>query len=274
MREIGPALLEGGAEAFADLTQASAGPDGMIEREIRNLDQQDALDSLGAPASALVDALSDVDEDWRALERDATGWFETTLLFRRAHERTEVRDDSVETPFRYEYVTQQPHTLVPLDDFFTHCREAIDTTPTPHRTRSVRTYPLAYRRRTALSRQGRDLRTRLLRYGDPLLSGIYELAQADDRGRSTAMWRFLPNHRGESLAEVWFRFDFIVEADTAAALEVLREAQRLTPGVLVGDPSARRHGARAFVPHALARRRIARGRRPGLARAVGRALSA
>ena len=245
LRRIGPALLEGGAEAFVDLTQASAGPDGQIEQEIRNLDRQDALDALGAPPSALVDALSDIDEDWRTLERNAKGWFETTLLFRRSRERTEPQQDSVETPFRYEYVTQQSHTLIPLDAFVTYCREAIDAAPTPYRSRSVRTYPVAFRRRTALSRQGRDLQTRLLRYGDPLLSGIYELAQADDRGRSTAMWRFLPDYRNGSLAEVYFRFDFIVELDIAAAIEVLREAQRLTPA---SSLAIRRRGDMALAP--------------------------
>jgi ATP-dependent helicase HepA len=42
LRALGPAVLEGGAEAFADLAHASAGADGLIEREILNLDHQDA----------------------------------------------------------------------------------------------------------------------------------------------------------------------------------------------------------------------------------------
>ncbi len=243
LRDLGPALLEGGAEAFVDLTQASAGPDGLIDREIRNLDQQDALDALGTPPSALVDALTDIDEDWRALERDATVWLETTLMFRRVRERTENKGP--EAPFRYEYVTQQPHTLVPLEAFFTHCRDAISFRPAPQRSRAVRTYPQAYRRRTVLSRRGREMQTRLLRYGDPLLSGIYDLAQADDRGRSTAMWRYIPTHRAETVAEVFFRFDFVVEADIEAALQVLRAAGRSTPAAAA---AIRRRGDMALAP--------------------------
>jgi ATP-dependent helicase HepA len=245
LRELGPALLEGGAEAFTDLTDASAGADGLIEREIRDLDQQDALDALGTPASDFVDALSQIDEDWRALERDAAGWIETTLLFRRAHERSKAGSDGAEAPFRYEYAIQQQHTLVPLDAFLTYCREALDTAPTSYRTRSVRTYPLAYRRRTALNRHGRELNARPLRYGDPLLSGIYDIAQADDRGRSTAMWRLMPDYRSDSLADVFFRFDFIVQSDIAAALDVLRGAERLTPAAAA---AIRRRGDMALAP--------------------------
>jgi ATP-dependent helicase HepA len=245
MRDIRPALLEGGAEAFVDLTASSSGPEGSIEREILSLDQQDTLEALGAPPSELIDALSDVDEDWRSFERDAKGWLETTLLFRRANVRIDVRNDTVEWPFQYEYVTQQHHTLVPLHDFYSRCREAINARPAPNRRRSVTTYPLAYRRRTVLGRQGRDLHARLLRYGEPLLSGIYELAQADDRGRSTAMWRFLPNQVEASLAEVFFRFDFIVEADTSVALELLKEAGRLTS---TSSSAVRRRGDMALAP--------------------------
>ena len=59
------------------------------------------------------------------------------------------------------------------------------------------------------------------------------------------MWRFLPNHSCESLAEVYFRFDFIVESDTAAALEVLRKDQRLTPA---SSSAIRRRGDMALAP--------------------------
>lgn len=245
LRALGPALLEGGAEAFVDLTGTSIGADGLIEREIRSLDQQDTLDALGAPASELLDALSDVDENWPTLEKDMVGWMETTLLFRRARERAEPAGKGAEAPFRYEYTTQQQHTLVPLQAFFVHCRESIDSTPRSHRTRSVQTFPLAYRRRTALSRQGRELRTRLLRYGDPLVSGIYDIAQADDRGRSTAMWRFMPDYTSDSFADVFFRFDFIVQADIDAALDVLSATERLTPAA---TSAIRRRGDMALAP--------------------------
>jgi hypothetical protein len=80
------------------------------------------LDALGAPSSHFVDALSEVDEDWRTLGHDAVGWIETALLFQRARERPVPAGDGAETPFRYSYSTQQRHTLVPLEAFFAHCR--------------------------------------------------------------------------------------------------------------------------------------------------------
>ncbi len=59
------------------------------------------------------------------------------------------------------------------------------------------------------------------------------------------MWRFLPNHKCVGVAEVCFRFDFIVESDTTAALEVLLEAQRLTPA---SSSAMRRRGDLALAP--------------------------
>jgi ATP-dependent helicase HepA len=153
LRGLGRSLLDAGAEAFVELATASSGPEGLIEQEISNLDRQDALDALGAPPSTLVDTLSDVDDDWRELERDTTGWVETTLLFRRTRAQANPGLIISEMPFRYEYVTQSPHTLVPLDAFLVHCRGAI--VATPNWAQAVRTYPLAYHRRTAVGRQGR-----------------------------------------------------------------------------------------------------------------------
>jgi ATP-dependent helicase HepA len=61
-----------------------------------------------------------------------------------------------------------------------------------------------------------------MRYGDPFVAGITEVTQADDRGRTFAMWRYLPGYRANLVADLHFRFDFVVEADIAAAVSVLK----------------------------------------------------
>ena len=227
-RQLASALFADGPEALADLIKEGAGADGAIEREIRAIDQQDALDALGTPAGDLLEALIDVDDDWESIERNGTIWIEQTLHFSRVIERLDAGAVPAIAPFRYRYSTANPHTLIPLETFYSNCRSAVDRSPGAVSARVVRTVPLTYRRRTALSRHGRSLTTRLLRYGDPFVSGMWAITQADDRGRSTALWRYMPDYQTNTVADVFFRFDYIVEADTAAARELLRGADQLT----------------------------------------------
>ena len=67
-RTLAGSLFAEGPEALNDLTKEGAGEDGMIECEMRDIDQQDALDALGTPAGDLLEALTLVDDDWRAIE--------------------------------------------------------------------------------------------------------------------------------------------------------------------------------------------------------------
>lgn len=92
----------------------------------------------------------------------------------------------------------------------------------------IRTVPLTFRRRSALGRQGRAVNARVLRFGDPLIAGMWEIAQADDRGRSTALWRYMPDYSSDDVADLFFRFDFVVSADVDRAREILVRDHRLT----------------------------------------------
>ena len=219
VRGITRALFTDGVEALNDLTNESLGDQGLIEREIKAIDQQDALDALGTPPTDLVDELSDVDEDWKALARDTALWLEQMLQFGRVEERD--ASDGLSPSFRYIYSTSNHHTLIPLPAFMAHCADALDLSLNACGGRSIRTIPYTFRRRTALSRTARANGVGLLRYGDALMSGMTALTEADDRGRSFAMWRFAPNHFGDPLADIYFRFDFVLEADVSGANRVL-----------------------------------------------------
>lgn len=225
-RRLAESFFAEGTEALIDLTSQSAGKDGVIEREIRNIDEQDALDALGTPSSAMLETLTDVDENWQAIASDTSSWIEGTLQFARVAESTEEMGAGL---FRYRYVTSNRHTLVPLETFYGRCQSTIDLSPSAQLARMVRTVPLTYRRRTALGRQGRAIAVRLLRYGDPFVTGMWEIAQADDRGRSSALWRQMSDYRSDGIADLFFRFDFIVEADIEGSRSVLADADRLTP---------------------------------------------
>lgn len=240
-------LLAEGAEGIQELLQQDGGDDGRIEREIKSIDEQDALDALGAPRVETLDALSDLDEQWRQIEADISGWLQTTLQFDRGKDPN-ARDakESSSAPggvFRYRYLTGDRHTLVPLEAFVQRCRPAIDT-ELKTIGRDVWTTPYTYRRLSALSRQGRSARARVLRYGDPLLTGLSDITQRDERGRSTGVWRHelgAPDAAGT----VFFRFDFVVETDVRPAMEVLDLAGRLTSSAL---SSVRRRGDMALAP--------------------------
>jgi ATP-dependent helicase HepA len=221
VRELGRALFTDGAEALTDLTAVSVGGQGLIEREINSIDQQDALDALGAPPTDMVDELSEVDENWQSLASDTAAWLEETLQFGRADDARLLAGASVAAPFRYVYSASNPHTLISLPAFIAQCADALDLDHGKRGGRKICTLPYTFRRRTALSHAARANGVGLLRYGDPLISGMTALTAADDRGRSFAMWRFVPDHIGDPLADFYFRFDFILEADIGPAIGLL-----------------------------------------------------
>ena len=228
VRGIARSLFTDGTEELEELTKRSIGEQGLIEREIKAIDQQDALDALGTPPTDLVDNLSDVDEDWQSLASDTELWLEQTLQFAHSDEPQVTVSGGSSPPFRYIYSTSNRHTLIPLHVFMRHCADALDLDMSPRGGRVIRTIPYTFRRRTVLSRKVRSDGVGLLRYGDPLMRGMTDLTQADDRGRSFAMWRFAPNHVGDPLADIYFRFDFVLETDTAGVAKVLSEFGRDT----------------------------------------------
>ena len=152
-RSLATLLFSDGAEALANLTARSAGEQGLIEREVRAIDQQDALDS----PTDLLDSLSDVDGDWRSIAADTAIWIEKTLQFARTEERLEGHSDSGEAaPFRYRYSTSNRHTLIPLTTFLAHCGSSVNLFSSPQFGRTIRTIPYSFRRRTVLTRRARS----------------------------------------------------------------------------------------------------------------------
>ncbi|WP_337739382.1 protein DpdE (plasmid) [Agrobacterium vitis] len=245
LREIARALFTDGAEAITDLTASGAGDQGSIEREIKSMDQQDALDALGAPPTDMIDEISEVDEDWQSIASDTAAWLDQTLQFGRADEARLLAGTGAAAPFRYVYSTSNPQTLISLPAFMTQCADALDLVLGSRGGRTVRTIPYTFRRRTALSHAARANGVGLLRYGDPLISGLTVLTEADDRGRSFTMWRFVPDHIGDPVAEFYFRFDFLLEAEIAPAMSVLATYHRDTSAARA---AVRRRGDMALAP--------------------------
>lgn len=223
---ISRSLLMGGVEELEALTERSSGEDGLIEREIKAIDHQDALDSLGRASEDFADALSDIDFTSQKIEEDTNLWLVKALILSRGEEPDFSSSSEKSLPFRYQYSTGRQHTLFPLLTFLDHFKDVLDLDHTNRGGRKITTVPYTFSRRVALDPKARANGVNLLRYGDPLLTGIMALTQADDRGRCFAMWRYSPEYVGNSEADLFFRFDFVLEGDVAPAIEVLREFEK------------------------------------------------
>jgi len=205
-----------GVEGLLRWKTQLAGPTGWAVRERRRIDQQDALDAMGDPQSDAFDELEGVDSDWRAWREAFEGFALVTLLFRRRPEEWTGTLAPGEQVFRLNYMRDNNHrTLLPLTDFVSQFLGTIDTETRHSTSRSPLTYPYAFRRNTVLSKEGRARGLRSLRYGDPLVESLQSFCQDDDRGRVFAMWRHRPGFeaRDASGIDLWFRFDFMIEAD-------------------------------------------------------------
>lgn len=214
-----------------------AGPTGWAIRERRRIDQQDSLDAMGDPQSEEFEQLQEVDDDWRSWRDAFDGFALGTLQFRSRHEPWKGNLPHGESVFRLNYVRENSRrTLMSLPEFFGRFLGTIDVDAQYSTSRSPLTYPYAYRRHTVMTKEGQSRGLRSLRYGDPLVESLRAFCQTDDRGRVFAMWRHWPEYeaRDASGCDLWFRFDFIVEAsvldaDNDAARALIRRAEQHFP---------------------------------------------
>lgn len=208
-----------GITALQDWNEQLAGPTGWVARERRRIDQQDALDSLAETEDEAFERLEAEDDEWERW-RDAFQAFAVdNLQFRVQIEPWEGGLPAGEQVFRLAYDRNgQRSTLLSLPTFVNSFLGTIDTNNRNSRPSHPLSFPYAFRRGSALSRQGMARGVRPLRCGDPLVESLSAFCDYDDRGRSFAMWRHLPSHaaRDASGIDLYFRFDLYVEAGPVA----------------------------------------------------------
>lgn len=208
-----------GLEGIARWSKQLAGPTGWVARERRRIDQQDALDAMGAPDSDGFSELEDVDSDWREWKEAFNGFALTTLQFRARSEEWSGDLRLEEQVFRLSYARDNGRqTLLPLTDFVTKFLGTVDTASRHSTARAPLTYPYAFARGTVMTKEGQMRGLRTLRYGDSLVESLTSFCQSDDRGRVFAVWRHRPSFeaRDASGVDLWFRFDFLIEANLRA----------------------------------------------------------
>ncbi|MET3653125.1 protein DpdE [Dyella japonica] len=232
-----------GVAALIDWNAQLAGPKGWVARELRRIDQQDALDSLDEGEDEAFERLEVEDAEWDQWRNAFSAFTVDNLLFRAQVEPWDGSLPKGEQVLRFAYDREGPRsTLLSLPAFTDSFLGTIDTEHRNSRARHPLTFPYAFRRGTALSRQGMARGVRPLRCGDPLVESLSTFCDTDDRGRSFAMWRHLPGHnaRDASGIDLYFRFDVHVEVDPSS----------LSASDPLDTRALRRHASGIFPPQA------------------------
>jgi ATP-dependent helicase HepA len=217
MEAVRGRLLLDGPDALRDLEKGLV-EEKAIQREIDRLDKMDALDSIEQGDSGDFDLLEEADADWKHIREDVDGWAVRTLKF----QQIKTGSSDLEQVVRYQYTADEKSTgtLLPLTRFLEYPGfiEAIDTEQPGARQQTPRTFGYTFRRPTALARNAH-----VLRYGSAFWRGLEQFSLLDERGRSSAMWRFLPDWTSIDVADVFMRFDFVIEADITDAFALSKD---------------------------------------------------
>ena len=219
MYSLSRILLTDGLEAIAKLTESMGGTNGLVKTEMRRIDEQDALDALTVPPEESLDELFDVDSDWRGFKESVDKWLVNTLLMGYVNgPDVGIIPDKI---FRLcmNYGDYGKQTLLPLSKFIDHFLSTLDMEAHGSTSKNPLTFPYTCRRETALMRRSRDNNVRLLRLGESFLEGLRAVTELDDRGRSVAMWRHARGYETNEKADIFIRFDFIVDADIQGAVD-------------------------------------------------------
>ncbi len=243
---LGRTLIYEGSEGFEALRERLAGPTGAAERELRLIEQQDALDQLSSVAEQEFDELFDVDADWREISAAMTYWIENTLLFDKVKLPRPNGMPPVDDPFRFHYCSPEQGTgqatLIPLSEFIDDFLGAIDFDAPGNRSTRPQSFPYVAFRPIAVKRGIRPLR-----YGAEFIESIRSFSELDVRGRSYAMWRQFFGQFQPKKILTCFRFDFLVETRLNEAQAVL--AQEGYCANESAQSSLARRGDMLFSPH-------------------------
>jgi ATP-dependent helicase HepA len=212
--------LGGGADALLLWHEQLGGAAGWVARERRRIDQQDALDSLSETQDDAYEILEAVDDEWAEWRGAFDSLAIDALQFQKRMEPWDGPLPPKEQVFRLNYSRDgSRQTLLPLQSFISDFLGTIDFDARHSTSRSPLTFPYAFRRSTALCKQGRARGVKPLRYGDALVESLRRFCASDDRGRVFAMWRHLRMYesRDASGVDLYFRFDFLMEANVSPA---------------------------------------------------------
>lgn len=209
MTGLRSSLFTDGSGAFVASKEKLGSPKGVIESELRSIQNQDALDSIGRTEEGRVGIADQIEE----YERGCVGftntldqWLGEGLRFVRVGETSP--GDRV---FRYHYRSGSSgqQTLLARPDFLFWFERSID----PSANHPAFTQPLSWPM-TAARETARIKKVSPARLGSPLIDSVERHLRWEDRGTCCAFWRKDPAK--PKAPKAYFRFSAIVEADRAA----------------------------------------------------------
>ncbi|MGN7610943.1 protein DpdE [Magnetococcales bacterium HHB-1] len=227
MQVLSRALLLDGVEALDTLIARACGTDGRIERELRRIDDQDSLDALTLPdESAPFEALAYVDGNWKNIAESVQQWMIDILQIKKEERSNAPPTRFGKRAFRFcfSYQDRGSSTLIPMKRLMYNTLPGeLDTKVWGDRKKQFNTGWYSCHRRVVLSPSRPSEGIRLVRWGDSLIDEIHRFTSLDERGRATVIWRHDPNYSlcFDTTADLFLRFDFIVETDVSAALAAI-----------------------------------------------------
>ncbi len=248
MQVLSSALLYEGVDALDALTKRTQGDDGSAERELRRIDDQDALNALTLPnESETFDALTEIDGDWRGIADAVQQWMLGILQIdeERAAHPHQTLFGAEAFRFCFAYQDRGTSTLIPLKRLLYTLLGVLDPEAPGAHSRLLKTGWYACWRRAATRPSARSEGTRLVRWGENLIDQIQRFTDLDDRGRAAAMWRCDHDYSpcSDVAADIYIRFDFVVSTNVESALQTFSDEP---------DPSLRmalaRRGDMALAP--------------------------
>jgi ATP-dependent helicase HepA len=191
LNEAHTALFRRGVEGLREFVPRSRE---LISAERTRLDEQYALDRLEmgeTDGNVLFSQLQEAERSDRALATGMTGWWRDVLRLERS-----VPDGAEGDTFRLSWTDS---TLAPREPWLDRLAPVLDTS-------------LTFDRRVAL----RNLGTRLVRSGNPLVEVLPTFLRHDDRGTAFATWRLDSAWPKDSDPWIGFKLVYVIELDAEA----------------------------------------------------------
>ena len=197
-------FLEDGRAAIEQEVGRMRDPKVGLDAEMRRIRAQESLDAVEGDFvadAAFFTALAEADEAAETEGENAlNSWVTERLQF--------VCRRLGPAILRYSHDLRRP-TLIPLFETVRRFEDCLDRDPKARDSKATLPLrPATFQRSTAETDH-----VGLLRVGHPFVDAFEALVRSDDRGTAFAMWRYVP--KSTRLPRVFFRFDFVIEADLA-----------------------------------------------------------
>jgi ATP-dependent helicase HepA len=246
--------VEQGTEALRIHATELGGEQGLVAREIIQLNHQDSLDALANQEIEGMEQLEDSDGEWEDWKDSFKGLAVEVLGFNWKGDSDRRSQQNSDESFRLGYSYRDSgsrQTLLPLSGFLSHFLSAVDQTAIGGNSRYPLSHRYIFKRQAATSRRGIAMGMHLLRIGDPLVTALEEFCAYDDRGRSFALWRVDRQYEvsDPSGADLYFRFDFLIEPSSIDFDQAIENTASET--VDVRKSAAKRKASTFFAPLAI-----------------------